>query len=458
MSIHNRPSPEGRHMRTHPAPRQARGVVRLTYLLLLALAAFGAACDTETLLDVEVPGRVPEEALDNPALAQTLVNGVISDLECAWDSWVGLAAVHSDQFIHSSGNALMRSFGQRRMTADDATVGRSSCAVAFGVYTPLQTARYQAEDIYRRLDSFSDALVPTKPLLKATVRAYGGYALVALGEGFCENAIDGGPIITRRQTLQLAEERFTEAITLATSANNQDILNMALAGRARVRLDLENFAGAIADASRIPAGYVKLATRDAGDPRRFNKYFENVSGPSIKHHTVAPRMRNLTWKGVPDPRVVVVAGTGRDSVGFDFATRWYFHQKNQSRETPHRLASYAEAQLVVAEASARSGDLTTARRIINERHAAAGIPGVDVADAPTQTDVVRLIIEERNRELFAEGGHRLNDHLRFRGTPLNVPFKGEPGSEYPNGLDHIGQQFGTTTCFALPSVERAGRP
>ena len=450
-------------MRTPLAPRRARGAIRLTALLPLAplaLAALAAACDTESLLEVEVPGRVPEEALDNPALAQTLVNGVISDLECAWDSWVGLAAVHSDQFIHSSGNALMRSFGQRRMTADDATVGRSSCAIAFGLYTPLQTARYQAEDIYRRLDSFTDALVPTKPRLKATVRAYGGYALVALGEGFCEMAIDGGPVITPKQTLQLAEERFSEAITLATGANDQDILNMALAGRARVRLDLENFAGAIADASRIPATYVKLATRDANDPRRFNKYFENVAGPSIKHHTVAPRMRSLTWKGVPDPRVRVAAGTGRDSVGFDFATRWYFHQKTPglSRESPHRLASYAEAQLVVAEASARSGDLTTARRIINERHAAAGIPGVEIADAPTQTDVVRLIIEERNRELFAEGGHRLNDHLRFRGTPLNVPFKGEPGSEYPTGLDHIGQQFGTTTCFPLPSVERAGRP
>lgn len=112
---------------------------------------------------------------------------------------------------------------------------------------------------------------------------------------------------------------------------------------------------------------MKLVTRDAGDPRRYNKYWETVAGLTIKHHTVAPTMRNLTWKGVADPRVTV--------------------------------------------------------------------------------------IEERNRELFAEGGQRMNDHLRF-----NIPFKGEPGSAYPNGIDHIGQAFGSTTCFALPSVERAGRP
>ena len=438
-------------------PLARRGVASGRALLLVCALSV-TACNTESLLEVEVPGRVPEEALDNPALAQTLTNSVISDLECAWDSWVGMSAVHSDQFIHSSGNAAMRSFGQRRMTADDPTLGRSSCGVAFGVFTPLQSARYQAEDVYSRLESFPDAVVTTKTLQKATVRAYGAYALVALGEGFCDMAIDGGPIITKQATLALAETRFTEAIALATTANSSDILNMARVGRARVRLDLANFPGAIADAALVPAGYVKLVTRDATDPRRYNKYWENVAGPTIKHHTVAPTMRNLTWKGVADPRVTVIAGTGRDSVGFDFATRWYYHNRTSSRASPHRLATYQEAQLIIAEASARSGDLTTARRIINELHTAVSLPAVLDADAPTQDDVIRLVIEERNRELFAEGGHRMNDHIRFRGTPYNIPFKGEAGSAYPNGLDHIGQAFGPTTCFALPSVERQGRP
>src|SRR5687767_5050224 len=161
MHIHPQRSTENRSMLAHRAHRGANTSV---HALLLACVLIVTACDTQSLLEVEVPGRVPEEALDNPALAQTLTNSVISDLECAWDSWVGMSAVHSDQFIHSSGNAAMRSFGQRRMTADDATLGRSSCAVGFGVFTPLQTARYQAEDVYSRLESFPDAAVPTKPL------------------------------------------------------------------------------------------------------------------------------------------------------------------------------------------------------------------------------------------------------------------------------------------------------
>jgi hypothetical protein len=36
--------------------------------------------------------------------------------------------------------------------------------------------------------------------------------------------------------------------------------------------------------------------------------------------------------------------------------------------------------------------------------------------------------------MFAEGGHRLNDHLRFRGTQWAIPFKGEPGSIHPTGV------------------------
>lgn len=199
-----------------------------------------------------------------------------------------------------------------------------------------------------------------------------------------------------------------------------------MCGQSTARLDLANFPGAIADAALVPAGYVKLVTRDAGDPRRYNKYWETVAGPTIKHHTVAPTMRNLTWKGVADPRVTVIAGTGRDSVGFDFATRWYYHNRTSSRASPHRLATYQEAQLIVAEASARSGDLTTARRIINELHTAVALPAVLDSDAPTQGDVIRLVIEERNRELFAEGGHRMNDHIRFR--TWKVPGRHRPSS------------------------------
>lgn len=414
------------------------------------------ACDTDDILEVDVPGKVPEAALDNPALAQTLVNGALSDFECAWDNYVGASAVHSDQFIHSSGNLQHRLWGQRRITADDAAFAQGACQNAnYGLYTPLQSARYQAADIYRRVDAFPDAQVPQKVSFKATLRAYEGFSMVAFGEGFCSVAFDGGAELQPAQVLELAEQRFTEAITLAQQANNTDILNMAYVGRARVRLNRGNFAGAIEDAARVPQGYVKNATRSADDPRRFNKHHEWVNGPDWRHATVAPANRNLQWKGVADPRVDVT-DSGRN--GFDAVTPWFYHQKTTGRNTPVLLASYKEAQLFIAEAAARTGDLDRARGVINALHQAAGIPLVDASDAPTQDAMIRLVLEERNRELFAEGGHRLNDHLRFRGTPFNIPFKGEAGSAYPNGIDHLGQPYGNTTCWPLPTVERNGNP
>jgi hypothetical protein len=80
---------------------------------------------------------------------------------------------------------------------------------------------------------------------------------------------------------------------------------------------------------------------------------------------------------------------------------------------------------------------------------------VDVGDAVAMMD---LIIEERRRELFVEGGHRMNDMLRFEGTPREIPWLGEPGSIHPDGVDSVGGAYGDVTCFPLPTVERIGNP
>lgn len=425
----------------------------LTVLALLPLAA----CELDTVLDVHVPGRVREEALADPALAPTMVASVIADLECAWNNYSAAAALMSDEFLQSSGNLNQRNWGSRRVTADDANMATGSCRDQYGIYTTLHTARFQAEDIYKRLDAFTDQQVANRAALKATVRAYGAYALVGLGEGFCEMVIDGGSLMTPTQVLRLAETRFTEAITLATAANNPDILNMALVGRARVRLDLKDYAGALADAQRVPSTYVKNATRDDTDVRRYDALCEYVACTQWRHATVSPPYRNVTWQGVPDPRVQVTT-TGR--LGFDNAQVWYYPSaKHQTRGYPVVIASFKEARLIVAEAAARGGDLVTARKLINDMHTAAGIPGYDTGNTATQSEVIRQVIEERRRELFTEAGARFNDHLRLAGSEWAIPFKGTPGSAIdPGGVDVTGLPYGSTTCFPLPLVERANNP
>jgi hypothetical protein len=257
--------------------------------------------------------------------------------------------------------------------------------------------------------------------------------------------------------LALAESRFTDAITLATQAGATDIRNMALVGRARVRLDLENFTGARDDAALIPANSLKVATRDGSDPRRFNSMCEvmNCVQPPRRDVTIAPSYRDVRWQGTPDPRVAV---STLNQAASDAVTIHYFHTKANSRADAVPIASYKEAQMILAEVAARTGDLTTARSIINARHTLAGIPAYDPGGTDPQAAVIRQVIEERRRELFVEGGHRLNDHLRFRSTPYAIPFLGEPGSDHPDGVNHKNVPYSTTTCIPLPDVERPASP
>ena len=307
----------------------------LGMVLAIVLPLGAAACSD--ILDVHVPGRVQEEALDDPALAPTMVASVIADFECAWNNYVAAAALIGDEFIQASGNLNQRNWGSRRVTPDDPNMAQGTCRTQYAIYTTLQTARFQADDAFARLEKFTDAQVANRTLLMATVKAYGAYALLALGEGFCQMAIDGGPLMTPREVLELAETRFTEAIQLATTANNQDILNMARGGRARVRLDLGNYAGAIADAMLIPATYVKNATRDESDTRRYDALCEHVTCATNRHATVAPNYRAVTWAGVPDPRVAV---STRNQLAFDNAQIHYFPtNKHTSRAFPVAITS-----------------------------------------------------------------------------------------------------------------------
>lgn len=444
-------------------PRRRRAVHAL--ILVVAVAGTTACGD---VLAVETPGQVAAADLDPPTVAALMVTSAISDFECAWNQYTAGAATHSDEYIATSGNAALRDWGMRQIRPEDASFGQGRCGDwSFPSYTPLHTARFMANDVYRRLQSDAWANVPERAGRMATMRAYGGYAVLALGEGFCEMTVpeqEGvpGPLRTREQMMRLAESYFSEAITLAQQAGNADILNMARVGRARARLNIGDFAGVIADAAAVPAAYVRNATRDATGPRRFNYFFERNNAPTgfRQNAGIADHFRNLTiapdgtptqGAGVPDPRVEVFT-TGQ--LGTDGVTIHWRSAKYPSQAAPVPIASGREARLLRAEALARSGQPQAAVNLINERRTELRLPTVQF----TGQDLMPLILEERRRELFLEGGHRFNDMLRFRDTPYRIPFLGEPGSIHPRGVDPFGRAYGSVTCWPLPTVERAGNP
>jgi hypothetical protein len=179
----------------------------------------------------------------------------------------------------------------------------------------------------------------------------------------------------------------------------------------------------------------------------------NIGSATNRHGSVANNYRGVTWQSVADPRVSVSATN--NGFGSDGITPFFSHNKALARGDGQAIATYKEAQLIVAEAAARTGDLATARDIIRARHTAAGIPGYDANNTATQNEIIAQVIEERSREMFLEEGHRLNDMLRFRTTAFEIPFRGEAGSIHPNGVDHRGLVYGPTTCIPLPLAKRA---
>lgn len=421
--------------------------LRTKVVAVMLLSVIAAGCDG--LLDVDLPGSVIEEDLTDPRISETLANSVVGNTGVAWDSYILWATSHSDEWTPASGNAPTKRRSQRQ-------IDPLFAEYVSDLFSPLHRARAEANEFFDRIETVSEEDVPRKTEFLARIRAWGTWPLIAFGESFCGSPIDGGDeVLTPAQLLQLAEEGFTEAIQLATTANRTDLRLMSLVGRARARLGLQDYAGAIADAELIPAGFRFVVAREGGTGRLQNSQYMQINGlPSDgegrKRASVAPSYWNVQWKGVDDPRVNVQA-TGTTT--YDFFSEHYRHDKINSADDDLRLASWEEAQLFIAEAAALTGDLPRARAILEMFHQRAGIPSVTEEDIPTEADVIRHIIQERSRELFAETGARLRDHLRWRGTEFEIPFLGEPGSDAPDGLTIGGELYGDATCFPVPAIE-----
>jgi hypothetical protein len=414
----------------------------------LALTAAVAACTDVTALKQTNPGQVSASTLYVPANAQLLVNGAISDFECAYTRYVVGSGLLVDELSNAIGSTANFDYDARRLTTN-ASYGTGTCGSNQQppIYTTLSTARGSADTVLARLKEWTDAQMPAgvnRTRLIGQAAAYAGYSLVLLGEGMCSAAINLGPELTPDQLFAEAKARFDEAVTAATAANDQPTLNLALLGRARTLLDMKQPAPAAADAAKIPSTFLAATGTDNVNVRRQNFSFLAVNQNNWA--TVDATFRGLTLpNGAPDPRVAVTntnkAGTAQGSIVWT-------PDKYATLTTVMPIARYAEAQLIVAEARAAAGDVAGAVAAINlVRASRTGVPALD-ATGLTAAQVQAQVIEERRRELFLEG-HRLGDMRR-----LGIAFSPAAGTAYAGG----GGAYGTLTCFPLPDVERVNNP
>ena len=402
------------------------------------------ACRDITTLQQEDPSHLDASTLFVPANAQLLVNGAISDFECAYTRYVVGSGLLSDELVASISFISSYDYDRRTMPTS-AGYGTGDCTSQQipGVYTTLSVARASADTILAKLEGWTDDEVPNRTKLIGQSAAYAGYSLVLLGEGMCSAAINIGPEMTPDQLFAEAKSRFDKAIAAATAAGDATTLHFAQLGRARAYLDMGDLANAATDAAEVPEEFMVAVNTDAADVRRQNLvYIHTIQGGLS---SIDPSFRNVKWDTIPDPRV---AATDLGLVGTDGHTELWSADKYSTITEPMPIAKWAEAQLILAEAAVADNQLKTAEDIINKLHAHAGIskPAYDATGA-SQAEVKAQVIEERRRELFLEG-HRLGD-IRHYGLPL-LP---APGSAYTNG-----GTYGDQACFPLPDVERIHNP
>lgn len=401
---------------------------------LLTGAAGLSGCD----LNAVNPGPIRAEALNAPGALGSLVSGAGRDLAEAlnWTSYTGAAVARE---IHPAGSTAAFGISVQQQA------GRLADDDGDTWWNFAQRARWTAEDAVARTKSVLGTSAATSATV-AQALVWAGYANRHLGENFCEGVINGGAPGPHTVYFERAEANFTEAITVATAANNPTLVQAATAGRASVRLLRNNTTGAAADAATIPSTFVYRMPYFQNELDQYNRLYWSTANQPYRAHTVWNTSIEAYRRATRDPRVPydssLTIREGDAAVGSLGRVRWYFQTKYPAITSPINLSSGWEMRLIEAEARLAANDLAGAATLINGRRLSLSLAPLPVATAEEAWSALK---RERGLELWLES-RRLGDLRRW--TALNRPGALDPKEELP----------GRNLCFATPLSEKQTNP
>lgn len=426
----------------------------------MTIRLIGAACVLAATLscDTEVtnPGPVQDEFLNDRNSATAMVNGAGRALGSAinWISYTGAAITRE---IHPAGSTGSFGISNRwqsgELNADDADLNTH--------WEQAQRARWLAEETIRRLEAAGPPVPGDGSVINAAQFAnllqlayvYAGYANKLLGENMCAAVIDGSAELPNAIFFARAESLFTKAIAVTggTAAANTTQSRAAYGGRAATRVFLDKWAEAVTDAGQVPSDFVfNMAYFNIGDDAQRNRIAWAAGNTPYRAHT-----QWSTWyfdyrAATNDPRVPITQTTMVGDAAIECCGRVPFHPeaKHNTSASPIRLTSGAEMRLIEAENQLRNGDFAAAMGIVNQVRGAAGVGGVNAANA---TEAWTLLKRERGIELWLEA-RRLGDMRRWQQG--NTPGSLDP-LELPGANSHLAQQ---DLCFPIARSERETNP
>ena len=382
-------------MRTRHLTR--RPAARACVAALLGLALFG--CDTS----VTNPGPIQDSFLNDATAQAALVNGMQRALAEAINlnnepSAAIAREVHPSGSTGSFGITIKQQRGE--LVFDDQ---------ANGPWVTAYRARFLANDGIRRIEELDAGDQDQAQLAEAYL--WKGYAHRLLGEAYCESVIEQqvGP---NELFFDIAIDAFDRAQQLGSG----DIATAAIAGRASVKVDLGDWAGAVADAAMVPTSFkFEMPYWDLGDDDQGNRIHVSTKNQPYKAHSqwntwVAEYgLSELNPNGDPRMPFMVTDENGDAAIDCCGPVPWWPQQKMDNNDSPLDLSSGEEMRLIEAEGHLINGNLAAAVDLINGLRAAAG---VDLIAPTTLEEGWTFLKRERAIELWLEA-RRLPDLRRW---------------------------------------------
>ena len=384
------------------------------------------------------PGRAEDATLNDPAAYPPLVTGMSEALSHALWQIAFITAETSREYVE--GGRIFTT----KLTSVPGTLTREAGGTVG--WTTAEQARWVAEDGVRR---FHEQLTDyDKSPLVAQALVHAGFANRLLGETTCESVINSGPAGSNRVYFERALANFSEAITVATAAGRADLATAALAGRASVKVGLDDWAGAAADAALVPDAFKYQAKYTNSDLDQYNTlYWANANSPFRTFSVVGTFYENY-YQTTGDPRVAW--GTDPKVPNAEIATvKWLFPLKYRAVTDPINLVTGREARLIEAEAALRAGRSSEALQRVN---ALRTVLTTTTTSAPLTawpatadvTEIWRDLKIERGIELYLEG-RRIWDLRRWSEDD-------SPAKDVVDVHDRI------RLCIPLPTAELNTNP
>jgi starch-binding outer membrane protein, SusD/RagB family len=453
-----------------PQPIASRAPwLRASTAALAVACAVLSACDPNNLLNVHDPDTVPPSDVNSKAGLPFLFAGAVQTFQVAFsgagdeannghEGQINMSGLLTDELID------IESFPTRQQV--DARNTQPNNVSLKGTFADLSAARAAADNASAAYAKF-DPTNPTWP----RVLDYAGYSYLMFAEYYCDGvpfstlnttngAITYGQPLTRREIRQVALAKFDSALSLgaaAVAADNaagnstaidSEVIYLARVGAARTLMDSNDYASAATIAATVPAGFQYLVENSTNNPIQFNGIWNyNVAG-SFFGVGDFDGGTGLGFVSAQDPRVLTIDTGEPGTIGFgpDWVQQEIYSQPGSNAV----LASGLEAQLIIAEANLKAGNVGGWAGILNTLRSGAGIlplPADSTTAAPPDLQV-DVMFRERAFWLYLTG-HRMEDLRRL----VRQYGRGE-ASVFPSvNPTAIGGTYGSNVDFPVSEDE-----